>query len=590
MTLTSKFSSLTGSLPAFSPLLRPFASKSLLSLRLGLGLGIVTLATPTLAQVGPGMGNIDCSGEENMNLIAEYNNTEGSPNGSNVVTMVGGYLLVSFAVDSGNTPGVIELFDVSDPRNPVSVARYEDADTQRFREQHSLPQALIDGREFVAFQTVDGIQIWEFTDPLDAKRVSKLDLPGISGGDYDNVAWQASWGGKFLYLAGANQGIYVIDAENPEEPVLLKQVPTGQTGGFRVGPLYAQGNEMFISNMDQNGIYATLDMSIPTEPALIDTFDDLPNIYASLVLGHRVYGSARTGGIVVHSIENSSDIVSIGGFDLEDDTLYVAVQDDFIFSGAQNTFMKIEDHSFDYIGSGTLGVDHPDHGQVTPIGNLIYVGNDHQTGSGMFCTQVGKDTTPPKVVATFPETGALNLPPNSRITFAFSDFVDLSTVSTETMIVRPTGGTALSGIYTYGFNTLTFQPTEPFAEDTTYEVQLPSGGVSDVMGNALTKDTFVTFSTGAEIIPFVPTFPDPMDPTVDPGDGDPVDEPGGMTPGDGDGDGAAAGDGDSSSGKTNDKGGCHLSVGRAAPEGLLTLLLLGLATWIARRRFHVKGA
>src|SRR5690606_11295870 len=139
------------------------------------------------------------------------------------------------------------------PKAPNLVRLSDNQDTKIFREPHSLPIAVIDGKQYIAFQTTKGIQIRDFPDPLGADRVGSIELPDVNGGDYENVAWQTSWQGRYLYVAGGNLGIFVVDAADPTQPKLLKTVSTSSTGGFRVGPLFAVGEYLVISNMDQGG-------------------------------------------------------------------------------------------------------------------------------------------------------------------------------------------------------------------------------------------------------------------------------------------------------------------------------------------------
>ncbi|HEY6722393.1 MAG TPA: Ig-like domain-containing protein [Polyangiaceae bacterium] len=454
------------------------------------------------AQVGPGLGNLDCGDAEYFEPFAFIENNSG-PNGTNASLIIRGYFMTLFAPDSGHPPGELGIYDVSNPKAPMEVRHYENADTDVFREAHSLPVALIDDGQYVAIQTISGIQFWDFTDPLAAERVGNIDLPGVAGGDYENVAWQTTWQGRYLYVSGGNQGIYIVDAADPENPELLTQVPTSQTGGFRVGPLFALGDYLVISNMDQGGAYSILDISIPDEPALLGRVGNLPRMYAIVVGGNdRIYSAGRDGNFVTHSFTDPTDITLIKDAMIGEDQLYAAAQDHFVFLGRQNNVIKLDvtdEQNPMVVGQGDLGRDHPDHGQVTPMGNLIYIGNDHGSGSAFFCHQHGRDMTPPAVQSTFPKDGSLGVLPSARVSLLFSDYIDTETVSSESVIIRPAGGQALDGIFTYAFNTLSFGPSAPLAADTTYEVVLPAGGLSDVTGNALSEEVLLRFSTGSSI-------------------------------------------------------------------------------------------
>jgi Bacterial Ig-like domain/LVIVD repeat len=471
-----------------------------------------------VAAPGPGIGNLDCGDNEYFKPFAFLENPT-DPKGTNVSVMIRGYFMTVFAPDSGRPPGHIGIYDVSNPKAPNRVRLVSGGDTDVFREAHSLPIAIINGKQYIAFQTTQGMQFWDFTDPLTARKVGQINLPGVTGGDYENVAWQASWQGKYLYVSGGNLGIFVIDAGDPTQPRLLTQVATGTTGGFRVGPLFALGDYLVISNMDQGGSYAVLDIRTPDRPALLSRIGNQPRMYAIVVgANDRIYTAGRDGNFLNHSFSDPTKITLVKNALIGEDQLYAATQDHFVYLGRQNNVVKVDmtdEQNPQVVGQGTLGRDHPDHGQVTPLGNLIFIGNDHGTGSAFFCHQRGRDTIPLEVQSTYPKADSTGVSPSSRISMLFSDFVDMDKVTEENIVVREVGGDPMDGIFSYAFNTLSFGPNEPFATDTTYEVVLKAGGLSDVMGNALTEEVVLRFSTGDEIVI-------PPDEEVDPPDEEPA--------------------------------------------------------------------
>jgi hypothetical protein len=443
----------------------------------------------------------DCSTDE-LFEPRFVENGQGGPTGLNVVIMTRGHMLALYAHDSGGPPGILHFYDVANPRRAALGTRIDDEHTARFREAHSLPVALIDGEEFVAIQTIDGIQFWDLSTPGEASFVSQIDLPGVEGGDYENVAWQADWQGRHLYVAGANQGVYVIDAADPTNAELLTQVPTGQTGGFRIGPLFARGPYLVVGNMDQNGAISVLDISRPASPALLGTIDGLPRMYTIAATGNRIYGAGRDGDLTIHAFDDPTTIEEVNIARIEQDSLYVAPQDHFVFSGRQNNFVKVDvsdEMNPMIVGEGTLGRATPDHGQVTPLGNWLFVGNDHGTGSAFFC-HAETDDLPLAAQTIFPADGDVHQDPLTHISIVFSDYVDTTTVTPETVAIRPSGGEPLEGIYTYNFNTLSFSPSEPFAENTTIEIALAADGVTDVSGNPLSEAVIARFSTGDAVV------------------------------------------------------------------------------------------
>ena len=417
--------------------------------------------------------------------------------------MTGGYLMLNYANDSGGPPGILTFFDVSNPRQPTIARRIDSTDTKQFRESHSFPVAIIGDKHYVAIQTIHGIQFWDVTDVATAAKVGNIDLPNVNAGDYENVAWQTSWQGRYLFVSGGNLGVSVIDAGNPAQPKLVKNVSTGSTGGFRIGPIYAVGDYLIYTNMDQNGSLGVLDISKAESPSLLATKGGLPRMYSFIVSGDRIYGAGRDGDFTIHSWANRTQIAEVKIARIMEDSLYIATQDQFAFSGRQENFVKIDltdEKNPRVVGEGTLGRTHQDHGQVTPMGNLLFIGNDHGTGSAFFCHQTGKDLTPPTIVKVYPLDGATFQPVTSRVTIAMSDYMDMRTVNSSTITIRPAGGAALPGIYNFVFNTLSFGPDQPLSANTTYEIVIRAGGIKDIMGNAIASERIVRFSTGGTIV------------------------------------------------------------------------------------------
>jgi MYXO-CTERM domain-containing protein len=283
--------------------------------------------------------------------------------------------------------------------------------------------------------------------------------------------------------------------------------------------------------------------------------------------GHRFYTAGRDGHFLSHSFADKTAITPIAYEVIGGDVLYVAPQDNFLFLGRQLDIAKVDisDEEVPVLaGEGSLGIENPDHGQVTPMGNLVFVGNDHGTGSAFFCHQIGPDTIPLEAQTFYPEDGA-TVPVDTRITIVFSDFVDLETLSSDSVAIRPVGGEPLEGIFTYQFNQLSFSPHEPLEAETDYEIFLLGDGLRDVMGNGLPEDVTVTFTTERVV-----TVPEPDPPTMN--EGGAGGSEGGEEPED-------------TSDSTTDSGGCSCSSGAGAPTagGIGWGLLVALFAWARRR-------
>lgn len=436
--------------------------------------------------------------------------------GLNVGIMLNGYFLTSFAPDSGLGPGGFLLYDVSNPRSIQLVKKiYEpEGRTKEFREAHAFGVTKIGGKQYVVVPSIKGIEFWDFTDINDIKQVKKLALPTVNGGDYANVAWQLWWQAPYVYVASANDGVYIVDARDPANAVIANRgagkpnpVPTGELGGFRVGPIFTMGNHMVLTSMDNTAGFASLDISDPLNPKVLDTVGSNPNYYATCFDGKNLHASARGGGAKMYSYDLSdrSRFVAEDNRLVIDEQLYCGMQDNYVFQGAQFKVHKVDvSNPLNHIEVGRGGIfpagseseSHSDHGQVAPMGNLLFLGNDHGSGSAFMVHSVDPDTTKPEVKQVSPANGAKQQALTSRIGIGMTDSIRPESVNANTFIVRAVGGNTLAGTYSVQLGIVNFFPDQPLSPGTSYEVFLPANGVKDYAGNAIGADYKSTFNTG----------------------------------------------------------------------------------------------
>lgn len=476
-------------------------------------------------ELGPGLGNLGWSEAELFTPVGWIDNSNGMPAaspeypvtatrpfGTNSAYMHDGYLVTVTAPDSGFGPGGLLVYDVSDPRAPLLVSRVWEPDptgrTWDFREAHAMAFSHRGARKLVALHTRFGAHLWDLADPLAPELVGRVDLPGVASGDYENVAWQLAWQGRYLYVAGSTDGVYVVDTIDPTAPVLAdlggepNPIPIGELGGFRVGPLFVVGNQLIVSSMDNEAGYAVLDLSDPLHPALTATRTGLPKFYSTCFSGGLVIGSARGGGARM-TIDDVRDPFSPRWLNTEleiDQQLYCGAQDHYVFQGCEDEVVKVDiaDPSAPVVvGRGSLGRENTDHGQVTAFGNLVFVGNDHGTGSAFVVHDVQPDQTPPRVSFVSPADGAVGQGLRSRVGLTFTDNVTVASVWKRSLELREVGGEAVAGQFTVQGHIVNFEPFEPLRPDTEYEVLVPEGGVRDWVGNAVAEPFRSSFRTTA---------------------------------------------------------------------------------------------
>ena len=388
-----------------------------------LPLALMTCGAQAQVQ-GPGLGNLSYADDELFKPISWIDRENGIPAtypnrkafGANVGIMINGYFLTLFAPDSGSGPGGFLLYDVSDPRNIQLVKQiYEPKErTSDFREAHSFGVGLINGRTYVSIQSTKGIEFWDFTDINDIQQVSKLRLPGVNSGDYSSVAWQLWWQAPYVYVSVANQGMYVVDASDPVNPFIANRgdgrpnpIPPSELGGVRAGPVFAMGNQLVVSSMESSTGWSSMDISDPLNPVLLTQTPNLNHYYATCFDGTKIHSATRGGGarMVTYDLSNPEEFVLDNNSLRLDRMLYCGTQDHYVFEGGEDDLHKVDISNKDQyvvVGSGSLPRENTDHGQVSPMGNLIYVGNDHGTGNAFMVHDTNPDTTPPRRQAGFP--------------------------------------------------------------------------------------------------------------------------------------------------------------------------------------------
>ncbi|WP_434362314.1 NPCBM/NEW2 domain-containing protein [Parasalinivibrio latis] len=368
-----------------------------------------------------------------------------------------------------------------------------------FSEVHSYG---LSGDSLVAIHNVRGIEIWDWSDIFNPVQVSKLALDDIVQAGYGNIPWHVSWQAPYLYVARGTSGISIVDTTDITNPVHVKTIPTSQLGGFLVGKVRAFGNKLHISSRNNRGGFSILNIDDPLNPVLEKTVPNLPFVYyTSCWDGKYSYFGARAASdslIVYDTTTTPMSLVSdkVTGFL----NTYCSHQDEKLIMGNRfdvGTLDVADKSNIREIGRGVLQLDPsitPDHGQSYPFGNLIWVGNDHGSGSGFMAHEAQPDTNPPSVFYTYPEQDSTRVPVTARVGLAMSDSILLESVNNQTFVVKEfPGGQQLSGTYSVNRAFVHFSPDQPLKQNSIYQVI--ASGIKDFSGNPMPEYRF-NFATG----------------------------------------------------------------------------------------------
>ncbi|MEQ9501398.1 MAG: Ig-like domain-containing protein [Deltaproteobacteria bacterium] len=469
-------------------------------MRWALATAFLFAASTASAQVGPGLGNLTYNASEVFTPVGFVESPEGHGN----VAIVQGYLMVIYSSDGGGNAnnGGIEFWDVSNPRSPSLAVRYDNTETHGLREAHGFSLAWVGTQLLLAAQGVDGVQIWDVTNPMAIQLLSYLDMNGISRGDYSGD-WWLFWQAPYLYVAGVDSGLYVVDATDPLNPVVLSQTPTGDLGGVSPAQVFVVGNLAVIMETQGRSV-ATLDVSVPDAPRLLRQFDGRSG-YSHLFAGDGkilVSGNIppRATFLQVTPDGNISLLDSVGFF--FDSGGYGSYQDGYFHSGFSNNYAKFQISPPMQIGTGSSDRTDRDEDFSTVLGNVVFVGDDHGVGTALIPHQAAPDTTAPAVEWMHPPSGSADVALTTRVGLSFSDHVDVASLSGTTLHLEDAMGNVVPAVVSAQMGLVNLAPVAPLEVATTYTIV--AEGVRDLAQNASVRFEG-TFTTGDGSVPFSPT-------------------------------------------------------------------------------------
>jgi hypothetical protein len=422
-----------------------------------------------------------------------------------------GYLVRPWAHERGR--GGIAVWDISDPCNPALVSNVLD---EQIRETHSTGLSNIGGR-FIAVASLTGVQIWDAADVTNLRKVIDFPLPGVTyPNSYMRVVMSVFWQAPYMFIGGSDNGVFIVDATDPESPVLVAQYAPSQF--FRIGQVIVVGNELYAFS-SEGASTQIFDVGDPTAPREIpggrfvvtngelDRFGrpmPQPAYFAHVNGGHTYHPRiGLSGGLAIFDVSDPGAPRFVGDFDATDgDGGYVYLHEGIAFVGLSSygIALDVRDPSapelvarFDHVG---------DVDTITPFGNVAIVSVDDDAIPGQasavmpFATAI--DTSPPAVNMVAPHDGASDLPLSTRIGLTFTEFVEMGSVWRGSVIVREVeSGRVVEGHLSGQEGIVSFWPTGALRPATEHEVVVPVGGVTDLNGNAITVAFRSTFTTVA---------------------------------------------------------------------------------------------
>ena len=449
---------------------------------------------------GPGLPNPTFSPAETFTVIS----TTGTGSHGRAF-MTGGYLALP------RTGTGVQLYDISDPYSPTL---HSALGGMGLAEAHTYVQTTSYGGKHVMFVRGSGLGgtgfgIYDFTDPANPTQRATYTVPGIQGGYATGMFWFCAQG-DIVFCPAGSLGLYVVDASDPSAPVVKSHVPKSALGGFNTVLAWAIGNRLVLANSDGGSGYSLCDISSPGQPVVLHSSATTPIPYSATVNGGQFVVSAvsgcvscpggNAGSFYVHDI-GASSFTTVSSLGLPSRGASAAVQDSFVHVAASTNYFKLspQQPTATVVGQTSNPTSGGDIDWVTPLGNMVALGDDQNGATKLVPHQTGPDVTGPSVTMVVPADGAVNQATSSRIGITTSDMVDIDSLGPTTFFVRPLGGQPILGDYSCQMGIVNFVPATGLMANTTYEVVIPAGGMRDWSGNPTPNAFTSVFSTGAAI-------------------------------------------------------------------------------------------
>lgn len=393
-----------------------------------------------------------------------------------------GYLYIGAAHSLDNSiPSRVNWINISNPRSPTIITQVNTGGNKPHLAAFYRDR-MIDG-----FQSGNSFRIWDFDDKFIANTYS---------GSVNPVWYMCQFPYVFRPRNGYGSGANLMEIANIRtgNGTRLALVDLGAILGFAVSSAHAVGNLLICSASQAKGV-AAFDMSDPANPRLLSQLVTGNPVYTSMVHGSRVYQCETSQGIRVYDFSNPSDLRQVGFIDLPDNPRYVMLKDGKGYCCPGSAKLIV-------FNANTLAIEQTyalpgkaDFAQL--IGNMVITGgNEGANRCSIVPIQQAPDTNGPVAQFVSPANDARDQALTTRVGFIMSDQIAVTSLNTNTFIVRPVGGAPLAGTYSTQMGMINFAPNQALTENTSYEVILAAGGIRDLVGNGLAQSFSSRFTTG----------------------------------------------------------------------------------------------
>lgn len=461
---------------------------------------------------GPGGPRVTFTEQELWEGCAWLVGGERDPDHHNLVMPYHGHLYMPWMPEWGG--GGLSVFDVSDPCSPVKVG---EGTSERVRESHAIaflhiPDDEPHAGEYALTNGLQGVVTWDVSDPTAPTPVGELVADDIFYllDAYARVSLAHAWQHPTLYIAAADNGLYVVDTTDPTAPTVVRQVQLDPP--IRAGGVFALGNRLLLTSAEQEEA-VVFDISDPHDPrpflggrfTTADASGEAREHYHANLSGHTALFARkeRGGGVMMFDLTDPTIPTLLGEAHTPDGGGgYVFADEGRLFLG-NSSFGVVWDATDPAapVELGRMAIE-GDNDTLTPYGNVALLAADGKANDGESTAVVPwttePDTTGPTVIAVDPADGAEQVPLTARVGLGFDEIVDPATVFAGAVRLSTESGRPVPGWVSAQEGTVAYVPREPLEPGTTYVVEVLPGGVGDIDLNRVEEAFESRFTTAGQ--------------------------------------------------------------------------------------------
>ena len=216
-------------------------------------------------------------------LVGRYGNYEKSSS----LAISGNYALVTKSIQG------LDIIDISNPASPVIVTSYGDLDRIYGDIAISGNYAYVVNYSYDSYSRIDILSIADHSNP-------------VLVGNYPISEYRVhiEISGNFLYLADENDGLFILDINVPETPVLM-----GSYTAFGVEDFSIFGDYAFVPNWGLE----VLNISNSTNPTLEGTFNSIEGNHIAL---SENYSCITGNGLEIVDISDPTEPILLSTYEI----------------------------------------------------------------------------------------------------------------------------------------------------------------------------------------------------------------------------------------------------------------------------------